>query len=87
MGDAIPDTPEETVPVEVEFYAGGRAEEEPRTITREGATYTVLEIVGSWYSEGKYSRRRMRGFTVRTADGRTRRIFRFEDEDRWFEEI
>jgi MFS family permease len=65
--------------VEVRTYAGGRADEIPRSVVWNGETVDVAEVERSWHEDR--AGRRLRCFVLRLADGRRVQICR--DDEGW----
>ena len=68
----------ESVPVRVEFYAGGRADEEPRVVHLEAGSVEVRAVLDRARSP------QGRSFTVRLEDGRRCHLVRNDAQDAWF---
>jgi hypothetical protein len=64
--------------VRVEFYAGGRADEEPRVVHLEAGSVEVRAVLDRARSP------QGRSFTVRLEDGRRCHLVRNDAQDAWF---
>lgn len=64
-------------PVEVECYAGYRADERPTRLRLEGVTLEVNEVEDRWYSPGETL------FRVRVANGDRYVLRHVEAQDTW----
>ena len=73
------------IPIQVECYAGARADESPRRFTFEGQTIDVEEILDRWHQvESKPEWPRADYFKVRGADQHEYLIKHDLDSDEWY---
>ncbi len=72
-------------PIQVECYAGARADETPRRLILEGRTVELGEVVDRWYQvESKPEWPRADYFKVRGQDGRDYLLKHDLESDEWF---
>lgn len=72
-------------PIQVECYAGARADETPRRFTLEECIVEIGEVVDRWYQvESKPEWPRANYFKVRGADGREYLLKHDLEADEWF---
>lgn len=67
--------------IEVESYAGGRADERPRSLKIRGRTYRVARLLGESVEEALESKGRIHRYKVLTDDGVVLEIAR--DDTGW----
>lgn len=73
------------MPIEVECYAGAKADETPRRISLEGQTIEVGEVLDRWYQvESKPEWPRADYFKVRAENGREYLLRHDLEADEWF---
>lgn len=73
------------IPIQVECYAGAKADEEPRRFSWEGCMIEVSEVVDRWYQiESKPEWPRADYFKVRGQDGRHYLLKHDLEPDEWF---
>ncbi len=73
------------IPIQVECYAGARADETPRRFTLEGRTLEINEVLDRWYQvESKPEWPRADYFKVRAADGREYLLKHDLESSEWF---
>jgi hypothetical protein len=73
------------IPIEVECYAGAKADETPRRFTWEERTIEVHEVLDRWYQvENKPEWPRADYFEVRAADAREYLLKHDLESDEWF---
>jgi hypothetical protein len=73
------------IPVQIECYAGAKADETPRQFVREGQTIFVSEVIDRWYQvESKPEWPRADYFKVRGEDGRDYLLKHDLESDDWF---
>ena len=73
------------IPIEVECYAGAKADETPRRFTRQGQTIEVGEVLDRWYQvESQPEWPRADYFKVRGEDGRDYLLKHDLESDEWF---
>jgi hypothetical protein len=71
--------------IEVECYAGAKADETPRRFNLEGQTIEVDEVLDRWYQlESKPEWPRADYFKVRAVDGREYLLKHDLQADEWF---
>ena len=61
----------ELAPIQVECYAGGRADERPRRIVIDGSEFIVTRLIAESNEEAIESKKRIKRFTVLTERGQT----------------
>lgn len=72
-------------PIQVECYAGAKADETPRRFTWEGRTVEVGEVLDRWYQvESRPEWPRADYFKVRGEDGRNYLLKHDLESDEWF---
>ncbi len=72
-------------PIEVECYAGAKADETPRRFTREGQSIEVREVLDRWHQvESKPEWPRADYFKVSAADQRQYLLKHDLEADEWF---
>ncbi len=72
-------------PVQVECYAGGKADETPRRFIREGQTLEVTEVLDRWFQvESKPEWPRADYFKVRAVDNREYLLKHDLESNEWF---
>ncbi len=72
-------------PIQVECYAGAKADETPRRFTLDGRTIEVSEVVDRWYQvESMPEWPRADYFKVRAADGQQYLLKHDLESDEWF---
>lgn len=72
-------------PIQVECYAGAKADETPRRFTWKGQTIGVAEVLDRWYQvESKPEWPRADYFKVRAEDGREYLLKHDLESDEWF---
>jgi archaeosine-15-forming tRNA-guanine transglycosylase len=71
------------LPVQVECYAGSRADERPRRVHIEGRQYTVARLLSSSIEQALTATARVRRFRVVTEEGWQLALVRTADGD-WF---
>jgi hypothetical protein len=69
-------------PVQVECYAGGRADERPRRVVIDGREHRVARILNASIEESFATKDRRRRYTVLTEEGMRLKIFQAGDE--WY---
>ncbi|HWH68060.1 MAG TPA: DUF6504 family protein [Candidatus Sulfotelmatobacter sp.] len=73
------------VPIQVECYAGAKADETPRRLTWQGRTREVTEVLDRWYQvESKPEWPRADYFKVRAGEGRDYLLKHDLESDEWF---
>lgn len=73
------------IPIQVESYAGAKADETPRRFTWEGRTIEVGEVLDRWYQvESKPEWPRADYFKVRAVDEREYLLKHDLEADEWF---
>lgn len=73
------------IPIQVECYAGNKADETPRRFTSEGQTIEVEEVLDRWHQvESKPEWPRADYFKVRAADRREYLLKHDLESDQWF---
>jgi hypothetical protein len=71
--------------IQVECYAGAKADETPRRFSAEGQTIEVSEVLDRWYQiESKPEWPLANYFKVSTADGRVYLLKHDLESDEWF---
>ena len=68
--------------IQVECYAGGRADEHPRRVVIDGCEHIIARVLKSSVEESIASKERIRRFTVLTEEGIRLKIFQSADE--WY---
>ncbi len=72
-------------PIQVECYAGAKADEVPRRFTREGRTVEINEVLDRWHQvESKPEWPRADYFKVHGEDGREYLLKHDLESDDWF---
>lgn len=72
-------------PVEIECYAGGKADETPRRFSLEGQTIEVVEVLDRWHQvESKPEWPRADYFRVRGLDNHDYLLKHDLESDEWF---
>ena len=69
--------------IEVECYAGGRADERPRRVIIGGREHRVARLLSASIEESAGSRDRLHRFRVLTEDGKVLVLLRDEDGE-WY---
>jgi hypothetical protein len=69
--------------IEVECYAGGRADERPRRVVIRGREHRVARLLSASIEESAGSRERLHRFRVMTEDGKVLVLLRDEDGE-WY---
>ncbi len=73
------------IPIEVECYAGSKADESPRRFRWEGRDIEVGEVLDRWYQvESRPEWPRADYFKVRGGDGREYLLKHDLESDEWF---
>lgn len=73
------------IPIQVECYAGAKADETPRRITWEEQTIELSEVLDRWYQvESKPEWPRADYFKVRAVDEREYLVKHDLESDEWF---
>ena len=65
-----------SIEIQVECYAGGRAEETPRRITLDGQQHTVMRLLAETIEESAGTKERNRRYKVLTDQGKVLEIER-----------
>jgi hypothetical protein len=68
--------------IQVECYAGGRADERPRRVVIDGRDQFIAKVLKSSVEESVASKERIRRFTVLTEEGIRLKIFQAAGE--WY---
>ncbi len=72
-------------PIQVECYAGAKADESPRRFTQDGKVVEISEVLDHWYQvESKPEWPRADYFKVRGDDGRAYLLKHDLESDEWF---
>ena len=72
-------------PVQVESYAGYKADETPRRFLIEGRWMEIVEVIARWHQiESQPERPRSDYFKVRATDGRDYLLRHDQEADKWF---
>jgi hypothetical protein len=73
------------IPIQVERYAGAKADETPRRFIRQGRTIEVGEVLDRWYQvESKPEWPRADYFKVRAVDEREYLLKHDLESDEWY---
>jgi hypothetical protein len=73
------------IPIQVECYAGAKADETPRRFIRQGRTIEVGEVLDRWYQvESKPEWPRANYFKVRAVDEREYLLKHDLESDEWY---
>ena len=73
------------IPIRVECYAGGKADETPRRFVLENRTIEVEEVLDRWYQvESKPEWPRADYFKVQGVDGREYLVKHDLESDQWY---
>jgi hypothetical protein len=73
------------IPIQVECYAGAKADETPRRFIRQGRTIEVGEVLDRWYQvESKPEWPRADYFKVRAVDEREYLLKHDLESDEWY---
>ena len=73
------------IPIEVEIYAGHRADETPRAFSLAGQRFLVRDVVDRWYQAGRDPTAPSASyFRVRTSDGEVFLLKRDNEAPEWF---